>query len=267
MARFFCLTLALTLLLAPRPASAWGAMGHRLVAQLAADELTPAARDEVARLLAGEPEPTLVGIASWADELRDRQPELGRRTGRWHFVNLGEHGCGYEGVRDCRDDNCVIAAIQAQAAILADHAQPLAARREALKFVVHFVGDVHQPLHAGYARDKGGNTVQLRLEGAGTNLHALWDSKLIRSAGLDEPEYLAQLRALPLVVPVPSPVLPPDAVGWAQQSCRIVLRPGLYPASAKIGVDYLEAWRPLADEQLRRAGSRLVTLLNAALAP
>ncbi|MFP3648289.1 S1/P1 nuclease, partial [Paraburkholderia sp. SIMBA_054] len=91
----------------------------------------------------------------------------------------GENGCGYEPPRDCPGGDCVIVALKVQTALLADHSQTLETRRQALKFVVHFVGDIHQPMHAGYAADKGGNDFQLQFNGKGTNLHSLWDSGMI----------------------------------------------------------------------------------------
>ena len=277
--------LALTLLFClPAPALAWSAMGHRLVAALAQDELTDTARKEVSDLLAGEglaagtPLPAganaqegatrmlLPAVATWADELRANDPGLGRRSSPWHYVNLGEHACQYEAARDCPRGNCVVAAITAQAAILADRTRDRADRAQALKFLVHFVGDVHQPLHAGYAHDKGGNTVQVRFNDRGTNLHSVWDGRLLESAGLDEVAYLARLRALPVVVPLPTSTLPPASAEWAQQACAIATQPGLYPSEAKLPMDYADRWRPVADEQLRRAGTQLALLLNAALA-
>ncbi|TZF90667.1 S1/P1 nuclease [Cognatilysobacter lacus] len=254
------------------PAFAWGVLGHRLVADLANDELTPAARRAVDTLLAGEKDPTLAGVATWADELRANDPDLGKRSSKWHYADIAENGCAdYEPPRDCPNGDCVIEAIRTQTAILADRSQSLDARRQALKFVVHFIGDVHQPLHAGFARDKGGNTVQVRIPTAdggdkGGNLHSLWDSGLIDRAGLDEPAYHARLRALPLVVDMPAHALPPDSPAWAQQSCRIATRPGLYPPGADIDAAYVATWTPLVDEQLRRAGTHLAQVLNAALA-
>lgn len=264
--------LAFALLLAfAAPAFAWGRLGHRLVADLATDDLTPRARAQVERLLAGETEPTLAGVANWADDLRANDPDLGKRSSKWHYADIAENGCAdYQPPRDCPNGDCVIEAIRAQTAILADRTQPIEARRQALKFVVHFIGDVHQPLHAGFARDKGGNTVQVRIPTAdggekGGNLHSLWDSGLIERSGLDEPAYLARLRALPLAVDLPARPLPPDSPSWAQQSCRIATRPGLYPASPAIDAAYVAAWTPFIDAQLRRAGSRLAQVLNAAL--
>ena len=116
-----CAALVVALLATvPGTALAWGAMGHRLVAALAADELTPAASAEVATLLEGEANPSLPGIAAWADDLRKHDPDLGRRSSRWHFVNLGEQQCTYEPARDCPDGDCVVGALESQVAILAD---------------------------------------------------------------------------------------------------------------------------------------------------
>lgn len=264
------LPIALLGLLFPSMALAWGGLGHRLVGALAADDLTPQARRQVEALLAGEPEPTLAGVANWADTLRDRDAARGARTAPWHYVNLGEDGCTYDAARDCAGGACVVEAIRRQSAVLADRRQPLAMRRDALKFVVHFIGDVHQPMHAAYAHDKGGNTVQLQVSDPdgttrGGNLHSHWDSGLLASAGLDEAGWLQRLRAMPLVVEVDAPPLPPPAADWAGYSCTIATRPGVYPQHARLGSGYDAQWRPLVETQLRRAGIRLAAVLNAAL--
>lgn len=254
------------------PASAWSARGHRLVGQLAERDLTPVARAEVDRLLAGEPDPTLAGVSVWADEVRGSDPVLGRRSAPWHYVNVRSPDCAYEAARDCAGGDCVVEAIRVQTAILADRARPLAERRQALKFVVHFIGDVHQPLHAGNRPDKGGNDVQVRIpqHGGGErggSLHTLWDRGLIDYTGLDDADYLARLRGVPVALPQPPRALPPQAQDWAEHACAITVRPGFYPASAKLEPGYAAAWTPLADEQMRRAGARLAQVLNAALAP
>ncbi len=265
--------LALGLLLAATASEtlAWGALGHRIVGTLAENELSPGARQEVDLLLAGEPEPSLAGVSTWADELRAKDPGLGRRSARWHYVNLGEHGCTYEAARDCPGGNCVVDAIGVQTGILRDRGQPIEARRKALKFVVHFVGDVHQPLHAGYAHDKGGNAFQVRVPSAsgerGSNLHSWWDSGMLKHAGLDEPAFVTRLQAMPLAVELALPALPPDAAPWARNACAISVSSGFYPAAARLPADYAETWTPVAEAQLRRAGSRLAHILNAALAP
>lgn len=249
------------------PAYAWGELGHRLVGSLAERDLTPAAREELARLLAGEPDPSLAGISTWADTLRANDPGLGRRSAPWHYVNLGEHGCTYDAKRDCPGGDCVVEAIRTQTKLLADRRQSIDTRRRALRFVVHFVADVHQPLHAAYRRDKGGNSFQVRVPTRsgerGSNLHAWWDSGMLALAGLDEAAHLARLLALP--GPAPSRAKAGDAAAWARQSCAIAVSPGFYPRRGRLPAGYAGAWSPVADAQLRRAGSRLAQVLNSAV--
>lgn len=267
--------LAAACLLVPPPAAAWGKLGHRLAAGLAEQELSPAARREVARLLAGEPEPSLAGISVWADELREHDPDLGRRSAPWHYVNLLERGCLYVASRDCPGGDCVVETIRNQLAILADRGRSDAERLQALKFVVHFIADVHQPLHAGAAHDKGGNTVQVRVPAPfippwadgnpGSNLHSVWDSGLLYSSGLRESAYFQQLRLLQLAIPVVADPLSPDAAAWAEESCAVVALDGFYPPAPALDVAYYERWRPVAEERLRAAGSRLAMVLEAAL--
>ena len=265
MTRPFALCLSLLLLLA-LPAHAWGPTGHRLVARLAEPQFAPATRAEVRRLLATERLHSLADVANWADELRERDPALGRRSAKWHSVNLGEHDCRYVAARDCANGDCVVEAIGAQAAILADRARPDAERLQALKFVVHFVGDVHQPLHAGYARDRGGNTFQIHYRGKGSNLHAFWDGTLLNSRGIGEAAYLRRLRAAGTGKPASAVAYSPRApVEWAEQSCALVQQPGFYPPSARIGDEYAARQRPTAERQLQLAGARLAALLDASL--
>ncbi len=265
MARPFALC-CLLLLLVAGSAQAWGPLGHRLVARLAEPQLTPSARAQTQRLLATERLRSLADVANWADELRERDPALGRRSSKWHYVNIGEHDCRYAATRDCPNGDCVVEAIGAQAAILADRTRPDAERLQALKFVVHFVGDVHQPLHAGYARDRGGNTFQVHYRGKGSNLHSLWDGTLLNSRGLGETSYLWRLRAAKSTRPASAgPYTPLAAAAWAEQSCAIVRAPGFYPPSARIGEDYITRHRLTAERQLQLAGARLAALLNASL--
>lgn len=241
------------------PAHAWGALGHRLVARLAESDLSPKARAEVARLLQGEADPTLAGVANWADELRD-EPGFGRTTSRWHYVNIPEQHCRYDAARDCKDGRCIVDAITRQRAILADRSQPDAARARALKFLVHFVGDIHQPLHT-IAAGRGGNDIQINLDGKGSNLHRLWDSELLASAKLDETAYVKRLRKLP----APRAPVTGDAVAWAEASCKVTTREGFMPERAKIDQNDVQRWRPIAETQLRQAGRALATLLNDTL--
>ncbi|HRN62236.1 MAG TPA: S1/P1 nuclease [Luteimonas sp.] len=261
---FLAAALAAFAALAAPPVHAWGPLGHRLVARLAEPLLTPQVRTEVERLLATERLQSLADVANWADDLRASDPDLGRKSAPWHYVNIGEDGCTYDAAQACRGGDCVVGAIGAQAAILGDRGRSDAERLQALKFIVHFTGDVNQPMHAGYARDRGGNTVQVNIDGKGSNLHALWDSRLLASARLGEDAYERRLRLDPDHLPPDTgPYTPAAPAVWAEQSCRIAM--GAYPARAKIGDDYLQRYRPVAEQQLELAGARLAALLNATL--
>ena len=269
--------LAAAFLLLSNQAMAWSKQGHQLVGELAQAGLTPAAQAAVEDLLRDEPVPTLAGVSTWADEIRAESRSaghaLGERSSRWHYVNIPRQAaCDYVPARDCPDGKCVIAAIAAQRAILADPAQPRQARIEALKFLVHFVGDAHQPMHAGHPHDRGGNEYQLQYRGKassrneGTQLHGVWDYWLLQSARLDNAAYVRKLQALPLPADLGLAGEHPGR-DWTLESCRLIASQSLYPRGHKIGDAYLDRFRPLAEARVRLAGARLATLLNEALAP
>lgn len=298
--------LALLALAAAAPAQAWSELGHRMIGDLAEPHLTPAARAAVDDLLAGESEPTLGGVAGWADALRHRDPARFRISSRWHYINARGGGCQFDEARDCAQGGCIVSAIKAQRRIVADHRQPREARRDALKFLVHFVGDLHQPLHAGPREDSGGNGFQLSLRRAGgrdgdgggrrerstigTNLHTVWDSHLLASAGLARVAYVERLRArrgAPGRAGAPREgrsaqvadrnvqaagrdadldVSADAPLHWARESCTLVDARQIYPATRSIGADYLDAHRPLAEQRVQLAALRLAALLNATLA-
>ncbi len=249
---------------------AWGPLGHEVVAELAQRQLNPAAAQEVQHLLGGEGETRLRAIANWPDQMQD-DPQLDtlwRATRKQHYINFHGPDCNYVPPRDCRDGQCVVGGLAQQVAVLANHQRSDAERLQALKFVVHFVGDVHQPLHAGYRDDRGGNLYQVQFDGRGSNLHRVWDSGLISRRGLDAVAYADWLSAHGTRQAL-SPVRLDNAtwVGWASESCAITARPGFYPPNHKISPAYVKAELPVAEQRLRLAGRRLAEVLNAALAP
>ncbi len=252
----FVTVLAAALLCAP-PALAWGPLGHRVVARLAAAELTPAARVEVRRLLATRDKRYLDQVANWADDLRDTDPSLYRRTAKLHYVNFESRDCRYDPPRDCRDGKCVVAAIARYSAILADRSNGSSERVQALAFVVHLVADVHQPLHAGYRHDTGGNDFQVRWHGRRTSLHRIWDSAMLDDAHLSTAAYTRRLMAEH--APVATGGGPAE---WAEESCRIDRDGGVYPAIHSMDEGYMQRERPIAEQRLRQAGARLAALLN-----
>ncbi len=250
-------------LFAPGMALAWDRLGHALVASLAERQLSPQARAQIAMLLPDQPaQPDqtqrLAAIASWADEIRTEGQY--RDTSSLHYVNFAGV-CRSDPPRDCPDGQCVIAAIDRYANVLGDTGRPLAERAEALKFLVHFVGDMHQPLHAGRRNDRGGNRFQVNFLGEGTNLHRVWDHDVLASAGLEFSQYHEQLAQTPLP---PPGIL--DPVQWAEGSCRWTDTQGFYPnRPGRLAKNYLETQRPLAEAQVRLAASRLAALLEREL--
>lgn len=272
------LTIVAAALLAAAPVHAWGELGHQLVGDLAQRHLTPPAKAEVAALLAGEAEPTLGGVAMWADHLRDADPTRFKATSRWHYVTMPEGICQFDAARDCEGGECVVGAITVQARVLADRSQPIEARRDALKFVVHFVGDAHQPMHANNRPDRGGNGFQIRLRTdikpeayaaqryvngvMATNLHSVWDYYVLAGERLERAQYVRRLDALPWPTPA-SQLTPPSA--WTGESCRLTDARSIYPPSHQMDHAYLDAMRPLAEQRVRQAAYRLAHLLNEAL--
>ncbi len=260
----FCLLLFALL---PSPGLAWGKLGHRIVGELAQQQLRPDARVEVARLLASEPEPTLAGISYWADEVRDTQPDVARRTKRWHYVNFPRGNCHYVPPRDCPDGQCVVAAINRNFLALSDRRRNDRERAEALKFLVHFVADVHQPLHAGFGDDRGGNDYQLNIEGRPGNLHAVWDSTILDLRHFNASRYAQTLSRMPPLAYDRTARSDRPAVEWAEESCRIVAAPGFYPGKGRLDPAYLRSNQATADRRLREAAARLASMINFALAP
>jgi len=172
------LPLLAVLFLSAFPALAWGPNGHAIIADIAQRHLDPKALHAVRQLLALEGHQRLDQVASWADEIRKEHP----RTGPWHYVDTPLDDPHYVASRDCPRGNCIVVKLPHFVRVLGDRSVSPRARLVALKWVVHLVGDIHQPLHNEDDDDKGGNTVQLVYFGEPTNLHKVWDSAIIQHA-------------------------------------------------------------------------------------
>jgi hypothetical protein len=212
--------------------------------------LQPATRQEVNRLLALEPGETLESLSTWADEHRNPA------TGPWHYVNFPRGNCQYEAQRDCPDGHCVVAAIERERAVWASNANDKA-RLKALKYLIHFVGDIHQPLHAGYRDDRGGNQFQLRAFMRGSNLHAVWDSGLLHQLDLENQALVALLHKVPL----PGADVHASMARIAEESCRLVAQAGFYPPEP-VDQAYLAQFSPVVLERLALAARRLAWTLS-----
>src|SRR5215813_11625470 len=159
-------------------ARAWGPEGHVIVAMVAEDRLSPAVRAKVRKILSGAP---LATAALFADEYRVTHPE----TARWHFVDVPFDATACDEARDCSVEvagDCVIHAIERAKASVKNPKTEFYARADALKYLVHFVGDLHQPFHAVEGKlangegDQGGNKIKVKFFGEDDNLHSVWDT-------------------------------------------------------------------------------------------
>jgi hypothetical protein len=274
------LGLAAALLLAIAGAvsvDAWGAQGHRLVGLVAAKHLSPTASANVRWLLGKE---TLADISSWADQQVGDQVQ----TSWWHYLNIPPDAVGYDRDRDCprqpgvdagsRGDtwrDCVVDRIAYFEQRLADSKLDRLDRGTALKFLVHFVGDLHQPFHAlGVGR--GGNDVKVRVFGESNcgndptrpplpcNLHSVWDSRLIAHRNLDDAHYLdvlEKLRAAKGWEQRP----PGTPAEWAVESWALA-RTALVAPDTNIDEKYYAVQLPVIDERLALGGVRLAAVLN-----
>lgn len=246
------------------PAYGWGPEGHSLVARLAAARLTPAATARVAEILG--PGVTLASISSWPDQIRHDRAE----TGPWHYIDIPLDQHHLDMARDCPKGACIIAKIEDFETVVAAPASTPVQRKEALMFLVHFVGDMHQPLHCTDNKDKGGNDVKMDAFGNPSNLHSVWDSALLGRMGTEDAMFTELNRDLT-----------PQRAGkwgrgtvedWAEESHKAG-RKTVYgklpkaPAGQVIKVDagYEQTADPLIKRQIERAGARLATMLNTTL--
>ncbi len=279
--RLVCACLVLTGFVGAAPAWGWGAAGHRIVGDMAWHRLSPAARAEVDRLLALDAEyDSLANACIWADAVRSDRSY--RWASRLHYLNIPKSESGYDEDRDCKPKtdcpagvkcpprDCVVSAITFYLDVLRSAEATDGEKLIALKFVGHFVGDIHQPLHAGYARDRGGNDVRVEFKHNNTNLHTLWDTVMLQNMGrwtdlaeslnndLKDSEVAARVKVWAADV---------DPANWAAESNALV--PELYtliPKSGRIGDEYQAENTPLIRMQLQKAGVRLAAVLNTALA-
>ena len=248
------------------PAFGWGEAGHRIVARIAGGQLTDPARAQVARLLRGQ---SLESVSLFADHYR----LLDTNTATWHYVDIPVAATNYERQRDCeRHGGCVIEQLEHFKRVLANQHTPLTNRVFALMFVVHLVGDLHQPLHCADNHDRGGNEVKVVFfgqtnspAGALWNLHSVWDAGLIEHRGLTEAEYVRQLLAH--LKPEAIPALQAGTtIDWALQShSNAVHFAYTIPATHNLGASYYRNVRPVLDDSLLQGGLRLARVLNEAL--
>jgi len=264
------------------PVHSWGELGHRTVAYLAEMYLTPDAVEWETKLLHNNDEPTkdISDWAIWADEIKRRRPWT--FTPPWHFIDAHDSPparCGVEYKRDCSSKGCVVSAIMNQTGRVNDPSLDSADQADSLRFLLHFIGDIHQPLHTE-AEELGGNHIQVEFDGRRTNLHSIWDTNIPeKMRGKHNLQATAKAWATELFQAAQSRLGPNSlaaecqdlntaekcALAWATEAnawiCKMVLKDDV--ADQELGGEYFNEAVPIVEELIEKAGRRLGAWINA----
>ena len=260
---------AATCLFAPSPALAWGKTGHRVVAAIADTQLSGLSRAHIREILGGAE--SLDEAANWPDEMRSAPGAFWQKTATpWHYVTLD--GIVYD---HAPPEGDALEALNHFRSVLRDPAASLADKQLALRFIVHLVGDLHQPLHVGKCCDKGGNDIKVAWFGKPTNLHAVWDSMIVDEEQLSFTELAAKLERHTSDQNVVDwwDINPRD---WISESAQLReqiyanIPPSATPKGKKgkggalpdLSYGYVYKFTPVMERRLQQAGVRLAAYLN-----
>ena len=267
-----CLILLSAVLLILSPvdkASAWGADGHRLICAMAEAKLTPEAKSmlsetlRMGKFLDNNADEEFPEACLWPDKARHTTHKGSYEE---HFINVPKSEDSVDLARDCAALNCVATAIQRNLVYLSRDAQgkrEKARKAAALRFLAHFVGDLHQPLHVGNGEDWGGNKIRVNWYGKKANLHGIWDYEILKKAGITYPDGLEYLQE---IKPEDSAS---DVLAWIRTSFRLArdnaykdTEGNLIASGDTLGDAYFERAKPIVMSQISLSSSRLAYLLN-----
>ena len=249
---------AVLLALPAAPVFAWGQNGHRVTGTIAEQHLSGLARARIQMILGDE---SLAEASTWADEKRSDPAQFWQTTANpWHYVTVPAGRTYAQAGAPPEGD--AASALQRFAATIRNPNASREQKKLALRFAIHIIGDLHQPLHAGNGTDKGGNDVKVTFFSEQTNLHSVWDSGIIDRQNLSYSEYAGRLtrRINPQHVVV---WWQEDPAVWIGESTK--LRDGLYPAGTSLSWDYSYRHLPTVERRLQQAGIRMAAYLNRLL--
>jgi hypothetical protein len=235
-------------------------MGHRLAARIAEDHLTPRARTAVESLLGSGVR--LSDVTGWADEQQEASG-----SGAWHYVDIPIGESRYDR-RYCPAQGCVVSKIDEFRRMPGDPKAGKAQKQLALRFLIHLIADLHQPLHVGDDNDKGGTQLQVRFFDEGSNLHRIWDTQIMERHTTNENVWMWDLTfvANPRNVAEWSKGSPEE---WATESLVLAKSAHRLPGSlvwikpgTKISPEYCRVSLTEIQKQLAKAGVRIAWMLN-----
>jgi hypothetical protein len=231
----------------------WGQTGHRVVGEIAEKHLTRKAKRMIHKLLPNE---DLAEASTYSDEQRSNPIEFWQKTANpWHYVNVHE-GKVYESAPPEGD---AVTALEMFSKQLKSKESSLEDKQIALRFIVHIIGDLHQPFHSGTDLDRGGNSVKVTFFGEESNIHRVWDENLIDNQRLSYTEWTYRLNRK---------ISRQQVKGWSQVDPRVwiaesqKLRLGLYPENERLFFDYQYKAIPIVKQRLQMGGIRLAAYLN-----
>ncbi|RYC65218.1 hypothetical protein CHU98_g959 [Xylaria longipes] len=269
---------------------AWGAMGHETIAYIASNFVSSATKSYFQSLLGDTSADYLAGVASWADSYR--YTTAGEFSAPFHYIDANDSppsSCGVDFTRDCGAEGCVVSAIQNYTTILLDGRYSAANRVIAAKMIIHFAGDIGQPLHCE-ALDVGGNDIDVLYDGDDTNLHAIWDSDIPESISGGSSMSSAKSWATTLTTAINTGEYKSQASGWltglsvataaSRQAtalqwaiesnayvCSTVLKGGISTVENKeLSGAYTTTADPVVKLQIAKQGYRLAKYLDAIVA-
>lgn len=237
-------------------ASAWGPKGHDIVAYIAEQHLSKCAKRNIEQILGGH---SMVYVSNWLDNA-SHTPQYAH-TKTWHYCNVDPDEESYFNSEKCSTGDVVVA-IDNIISRLHQGGLSLEEERVELMMLIHLIGDMHCPMHAGRKQDRGGNGTMVKFFGKKSNLHSVWDSDLLESTHrwsytewqkqIDRVSRKEQKR-----------ITQGSTVDWIEESVQ--LAHDVYentPAGINISYDYINHYAPAIEQQLLKGGLRLAAILN-----
>lgn len=233
----------------------WGKNGHRATAEIAENYLTRKAERAIENLLDGR---SLAFVSNYADDIKS-DPDF-RQFGPWHYVNIDPDSDEYD-LEEANPKGDLVQAIRKCKEVLTDKNASREDKVFYLKMLVHFMGDLHQPLHVGRGSDRGGNDIQVRWFGDGSNLHRVWDSEMIDSYDMSYTELAENTKELSKTRL--DSIRKGELLDWVYESRGLAEKLyGSVKVGEKLGYEYMYERMPMVLDQLQKGGIRLAKVLN-----
>ena len=228
----------------------WGRVGHQVIGEIATQNLSPIAINQINKILNGQ---SLALVSTWADEMRSN-PKF-KKYAPWHYVNMPLDENYHESNKNPKGD--IIQAINKCIEVLKEKNSTQEMKSFHLKYLVHLIGDIHQPLHVGRFEDRGGNDIKLNFLGNNSNLHSVWDTRIIEYFAVDYKSLAIELMGKKKVQVSLNPI---DWTNESQQEVKKIYSKII--GVDTISLDYVNKNFPLIKNQLHKAGLTLANILN-----